>query len=571
MIFLLVLVALLVGLLTVIYFILLENTKSLQYKSEVKLDGKTVLITGATSGIGKSTAFELATYGARIILACRNRQKAEATCEEIQQKTGNDNIKVLDLDLSDLDSVKLAAEEVKKTESRLDILINNAAIGVTDNEMSKQGFDLTFATNHLGHFLLTHLLLDLMKKSAPSRIINVSSKVHEFVHAPLDFTLHREDSNIKYSKLEGYAASKLANIYHSRFLSEELTGTKVTINAMHPGFVRTNIMKRNVKDTCKRLVNIVCAYTSVWFGREPEDAAKTLVYMAVDPELTEVTGEYFENVSIQTKSLSTLALDKEQARKMREISFLACKDYLDLPEDIAKVEEVGALQEENIQKEEEGTHEGLAETKTETETETKADPENSCSNISTTPCESSFPPKASKEEASVAAAAATAVAATAATTVAASAETAATEIDAASAEVAETIKAATAEPTNVSAPEIQTISESDLPTPPCPFTPSSLDAINNKNLEEIEDLSADVCSSTNESKEIVQEAIYKPLILPEITESNEHYPPAEVDSNLNCDPTNACSDRTSSSREDSPLITLDDTENSDNLHEEETF
>ncbi|XP_014771814.1 retinol dehydrogenase 13 [Octopus bimaculoides] len=564
MIFLLILVALLVGLLTVIYFVLLDNTKSLQYKSEVRLDGKTVLITGATSGVGKSTAFELATYGARIILACRNRQKAEATCQEIKQETGNDNITVLDLDLSDLDSVKSAAEEVKKTESRLDILINNAAIGVTDNERSKQGFDLTFATNYLGHFLLTHLLLDLIKKSAPSRIINVSSKVHEFAPSPLDFTLHREGSDIKYSKLEGYAVSKLANIYHSKFLCDELTGTKVTINSMHPGFVQTNIMNRNVNDMCKRLVNIICAYTSAWFGRSPEDAAKTLVYMAVEPELSEVTGEYFENVSIQTKSLSRSAHNKEQARKMREISFLACKDYLDLPEDIVKIEEVGALQEDNIKKEEEGTQEGFSEAKTETKTDT----ENSCSHTPTAPCESTLPTKAVEEEAPAAAAAAAAAAATAvaATTAAA----AVTEVDAASAEVAETIKAATAESTNVSAPEIRTISELDLPTPPCSFTPS-LDAINNKNLVEIEDLSSNVCSSTNENKETVPEAIYKPLILPEITESNEHYPPADVDPNLNCDPTNACSDRTSSSREDSPLITLDDAENSDNLHEEETF
>ncbi|XP_036362231.1 uncharacterized protein LOC118765042 [Octopus sinensis] len=244
---------------------------------------------------------------------------------------------------------------------------------------------------------------------------------------------------------------------------------------------------------------------------------------------------------------------------MREISFLACKDYLDLPEDIAKID-MGALQKDSVQKKEDADK-GFSSSKT----ETKTDSENSCWHTSKAPSESSVPTKAVEEESLVEAAA------TAATASVASAETAATEIDAASAEVAETIKAATAESTNVSAPEIHTISESDLPTPPCSFTPSSLDAINNKNLEEIEDLSADVCSSTNKSKETVQEAIYKPLILPEITESNEHYPPLDGDSNLNCDPSNACSDRTSSNREDSPLITLDDTENSDNLHEEETF
>uniref|UniRef100_A0A0L8HJK3 Uncharacterized protein n=1 Tax=Octopus bimaculoides TaxID=37653 RepID=A0A0L8HJK3_OCTBM len=319
-----------------------------------------------------------------------------------------------------------------------------------------------------------HLLLDLMKKFAPSCIINVSSKLHELVRGPLDFTLHGEGSNVKQSKLEGYVVSKLANIYHSRFLSEELTGTKITINAMHPGLTGTNINNINVKNLVKRNVNIIIRRLSVWLGRSPEDAAKISIYIAVDPELTEVTGEHLGNVTKQTKSLSNLALDKEQAKKMREISFLAS------PSKSTKAEEEESLVE----------------------------------------------------------AAATTVAATASI---ASAETAAANVT--SVEAAERIKAATVESTNVSASEIHTISESDLPTPPCSFTPS-LDAINNKNLEEIEDLSSNVCSSTNESKETVQEAIYKPLILPEITESNEHYPTLDGDTNLNCDTTNACSDRT---------------------------
>lgn len=548
MIIILILIALLVVFLTVFYYYLVEETKPLHYKCDTKLDGKTVLITGATSGIGKATASKLAACGARVILACRNRQKADATCEEIQQETGNKNITVLDLDLSDLDSVKSAAEEVNKTESRLDVLINNAAIGFTDSECSKQGFDLTFATNYLGHFLLTHLLLDLMKKSAPSRIINVTSKVYQFITTPLDFTLHREGSNVKYSKLEGYMVSKLANIYHSRFLSEDLVGTKVTINNMHPGIVKTNVMNKPVNDPCKRFINYLCARGIPLFGRTSDDAAETLVYMAVDPELTEVTGEHFENVSIKTNKMTALALDKEQARKMREVSFLACKDYLDLPEDIAKVEEVGAVQEESsVQKEEKSVDDIPPST-----TEGKTDLENDHSPTSSTPSESSIPTKA--VETSVAAA-------TAAATLA--------ESETEAEKATETLTAATVAPT-ISAPEVHAFSESDLPAPACPFTPS-LDIVNNKNLEEIENLSSHVCSSANENKETIQESVYKPLILPEITEANEHYPPTDGDSNLNCDTTNVCSDRTSSSREDSPLITLDDTENSDNLHEEETF
>ncbi|GAB1601157.1 dehydrogenase/reductase SDR family member 13-like [Argonauta hians] len=563
MMFILIFVALLVGILTYLYYRIQNNIKPLQYKSDVRLDGKTVLITGATSGIGKATAFEIAAYGPRVILACRNREKAETVCQEIQQQTGNENISVVDLDLSDLDSVKSAADKIKETETRLDILINNAAIGWAENQCSKQGFDLTFATNHFGPFLFTHLLMDLIKKSSPSRIINVSSSITSFLRSDPDYSLHTEGSSVKYSELKGYAISKLANIYHCRFLNEELAGTGVTVNVMHPGFVETNIMMRKTGSVVKGIFNIIFRHVSSLIARSPNDASKTLLYMAIDPDLAEVSGEYFENVTIQTHQLTKMACDQENINKMREVSYLACKDYLVLPDDITEVEEVGAIPNENAENERELVNEEHSTSKSETTTVSEP------SSVSAEQSESGKPvgeelPKTTDIETTTAAAAVTVLA-------------------------AETVTATTDEATKI--PPQETNAPLDLNKPT--FTTSHDDDVT----KEIENITSNTTqsskddsltslttttssnnpstddnpashsnSSTKENTVTSQETIYKPLLLPDITESNEHYPPSEGDSNLSCDNANICSDRTSSSREDSPLITLD--ENSDVLHEE---
>ncbi|RXN04132.1 retinol dehydrogenase 13-like protein [Labeo rohita] len=160
-------------------------------RSKARLDGKTVLITGANTGIGKETAVDMAKRGARVILACRDMGRANKAAEEVRKRSGNDNVVVKMLDLNSLRSVRALAKDVQKTEDRLNILINNAGIMMCPHWRTEDGFEMQFGVNHLGHFLLTNLLLDLLKKSAPSRIVNVSSLAHE------SGKIHFDDINLE--------------------------------------------------------------------------------------------------------------------------------------------------------------------------------------------------------------------------------------------------------------------------------------------------------------------------------------------------------------------------------------
>lgn len=305
-----------------------EEGKPLQYKNVDKLNGKTVLITGANCGLGKATAYDLADRGARVILACRDRERAEAAAEDIKRGTGNEDVSVVILDLSDLDSVKAAADAVLEKYDRLDILINNAGIGLNDEKVTKQGFDMIFGTNHLGHYLFTQLLLDLLKKSAPSRIINVSSEALWAVWGKLDYQPISEDGTTKFPKLQGYPISKLANYYHAMALAEELNGTRVTANAIHPGMVKTQIANRVCANKLKVFLNKIFSGLSTMFGRSAKYGCQTIVYMAVDPTLVSVTGKYFANMKYAPERLSKLARDKEEWDKLSKFSYEMCQDYL---------------------------------------------------------------------------------------------------------------------------------------------------------------------------------------------------------------------------------------------------
>ncbi|KAK3872325.1 hypothetical protein Pcinc_022543 [Petrolisthes cinctipes] len=216
---------------------------SARCKSLTRLDGKTVIVTGASAGIGKEAARDLARRGARIILACRNLEKAQRVAEEITTDTWNHNVVVRELDVSDLDSVRKFAKEILTTEEHLDILINNAGMaGHPKREVTHDGLELTMATNHYGHFLLTNLLLKLLKKSAPSRIIVVSSVMHKFCTK-----LDPEDLNFEkkyYSFFSSYNQSKLCNVLFTLELADRLKGVGVTANCLHPGAVATDISAR---------------------------------------------------------------------------------------------------------------------------------------------------------------------------------------------------------------------------------------------------------------------------------------------------------------------------------------
>lgn len=249
------------------------------------LKGKTAIVTGGTNGIGLITVRELAVMGAHVVIVSRSKAKCEAVAAEIKQSTGNLNIEYISSDLSVMADVRQTAIEFKKKHNRLDILVNNAGAIFFTRQVSADGFEMTFALNHLNYFLLTHLLLDTLKASAPSRIINVSSDAHQ--GATINFDDLMGEKN--YSGFGAYGASKLANIMFTYELAEKLSGTQVTANALHPGFVATGFAKNNGP-----LFNIGMAITGL-FARKPEKGAETSVYLASSPDVKGVTGKYFSD------------------------------------------------------------------------------------------------------------------------------------------------------------------------------------------------------------------------------------------------------------------------------------
>ena len=207
-------------------------------RSKARLDGKTVIITGANTGIGLETAVDLAKRNARVILACRSVERGEKAAVEVRKRSNNDNAVFRQLDLASLESVRKFAGKILEEEPRIDILINNAGVmALPERNLTKDGFEMQFGTNHLGHFLLTNLLLDRIKEAPSARIVNVSSMGHSFGHLDFD-NLNSERS---YSQWVAYGTSKLANIVFTRALAKHLEGTRVTANSLHPGAIDTEL------------------------------------------------------------------------------------------------------------------------------------------------------------------------------------------------------------------------------------------------------------------------------------------------------------------------------------------
>ncbi|XP_060576274.1 retinol dehydrogenase 12-like [Ruditapes philippinarum] len=257
------------------------------------MTGKTVLITGANTGIGKETARDLARRGARVLLACRDIVKAEKAAEDIRRSTGSDDVVIYNLDLASLTSVRQCAEQVINNEPRLDVLINNAGVMIMPYCKTEDGFEMQFGTNHLGHFLLTNLLLDLLKKSAPSRIINVSSSAHRMGHINFD-DLNGEKS---YSRVGAYAQSKAANILFTRELSKRLKGTGVTANSLHPGLINTELLRH--APLLSRIIGFPVPYLVF---KTVAQGAQTTIHCAVSKELDGVSGKYFSDCVIKEEA-----------------------------------------------------------------------------------------------------------------------------------------------------------------------------------------------------------------------------------------------------------------------------
>lgn len=261
--------------------------KGTSYKKDTKIDGKVVIITGANSGIGKTTAIDLARRGGKIYIACRDKTRGEEALKDIKKQSGSENVHLLELDLASTDSIREFSRKFHERESYLHILINNAGVMGCSKELTKDGFEMHMGTNHLGHFLLTNLLMDLLKQTSSSRIVVVSAMLHIFG------AINKDDlmSENSYNKYRAYCHSKLANNLFTHELSKKLQGTGVTINVLHPGVIVTEIQRFAAESA---VMKYILEAVGKLFLKSPEEGAQTTIYLAVDPDV-KVSGKYFND------------------------------------------------------------------------------------------------------------------------------------------------------------------------------------------------------------------------------------------------------------------------------------
>jgi retinol dehydrogenase 12 len=276
--------------------------------STKRLFGKVCLVTGGNSGIGKEAALGLARLGATVIIVCRNRSKGEAAVSEMRGKSVNENVDLLVADLSSMQSVRELAQTFLEKYSELHVLINNAGTYLPKRVVTVDGYEAVFATNHLGHFLLTNLVLDRLKASAPSRIINVTSDAHR--GAEIDFEDLMQEK--KFSGFKAYHQSKLANVLFTYELARLLEGTGITVNCLHPGVVRTGFGK-----DMGGLFSIGVKLMGP-FMMSPEKAARAVVYLASSPELDHVNGKFFSKG--KERESSRESYDKAAAERLWRVS-----------------------------------------------------------------------------------------------------------------------------------------------------------------------------------------------------------------------------------------------------------
>jgi len=288
------------------------NTKRVKCSNNVRLDGKICVITGSNTGIGKAVALEFARRGARVVLACRDAEKARLAAEEIRRKIKDADVDVYQLDLASLASVRSCADAIRTKEPGVDVLVNNAGIMSCPFQRSKEGIEMQFAVNHLGHFLFTNLLLDSMKGRGDARVITVSSSLYKRAH--IDFINYNHQDH--YQPGPAYGRSKLANLLFTRELARRLQPSEgITVNSMHPGVVWTELGRYRLKNFFLKLLFMIPAY---FLLRSPAQGAETIVHMATEPELCGVSGKYFGDCAIE--SVQENAEDDGAAEKLWELS-----------------------------------------------------------------------------------------------------------------------------------------------------------------------------------------------------------------------------------------------------------
>jgi NAD(P)-dependent dehydrogenase (short-subunit alcohol dehydrogenase family) len=285
----------------------MRRSRVVSQNAHVGMEGKVVLITGGTSGIGKAAATALAFRGAEVVVTGRNRARGRAAVGEIGRRSGSEKVSLMLADLAVQAEVRELAQAFKERHDRLDVLVNNAGLIQSKRTETPDGIELTLAVNHLAPFLLTNLLLDVLKKSAPSRIITVSSEARR--RAEIDFD--DLQSKRRYRAFRVYGMTKLANILFTHELAERLRGTGVVANCLHPGGVNTNFGKNN------RNLGTLLFRAFKPFMRTSEQGADTIVYLASSPEAERMSGEYL----IDREGVSpTQPRDETAQKRLWEVS-----------------------------------------------------------------------------------------------------------------------------------------------------------------------------------------------------------------------------------------------------------
>ncbi|HTP75469.1 MAG TPA: SDR family oxidoreductase [Rhizomicrobium sp.] len=274
------------------------------------MQGKTVVVTGGTSGIGEVAAVRLAGQGARIVLIARDPKRAEVTMGFLKKANAAADHKAHCGDLSSIADAKRVAGEIANSESRIDVLVNNAGAVFLSRQQSADGLEMTFATNHMNYFVVTNVLLDRLKATPGARIVSTASDAHK--SGKLDFDDLQSERN--YSSFRVYGTSKLCNILFTRELARRLDGTGVTANCLHPGFVGTRFGQNNATNAFLKLL----ARAIMTFGISPEEGAKTIIHLASSPDVATISGEYFYKCKVAEPTLA--AQDDDAARRLWDVS-----------------------------------------------------------------------------------------------------------------------------------------------------------------------------------------------------------------------------------------------------------
>ena len=299
----------------------IANARMPQKTTDARLDGRVCVLTGATSGVGYHAARHLAQGGAHLILVCRNTEKAASVRDELKRDY-DAQVDIIQADFSRLDDVRQAASVILEKYPRLDVLINNAGLHNTTRKLTESGIEVVFCVNHLASFLLTRLLLDRLVASAPARILQINSEGHRFGGLDLD-DINWEKR--KYKGLKGYGASKVAQLLTVWEFADQLKGSGVTINAMHPGEVRSNIGMNN-----GWLYKFHKRFMILPYLKDADISGDAIHYLAAAPEMADVSGKFF-HLTIEEKPAHH-ALDRSLGKRVwslsEELTGLIGKDQL---------------------------------------------------------------------------------------------------------------------------------------------------------------------------------------------------------------------------------------------------